>query len=52
MKLSNVAAAVNQAPMSSSLLGMAFLRQMDDVEIRGDTMTLKWKSQEKASPSA
>jgi len=53
MKLSNVAAAVNQAPMSSSLLGMAFLRQMDDVEIHGDTMTLKWKSQTPASgPSA
>jgi aspartyl protease family protein len=53
MKLSNVAAAVNQAPMSSSLLGMAFLRQMDDVDIHGDTLTLKWKSAAPASgPSA
>ena len=52
MKLSNVAAAVNQAPMTSSLLGMAFLRQMDDVDIHGDTLTLKWKSAEPAAPSA
>jgi len=52
LKLENVAAAVNQAPMSSSLLGMAFLRQMDDVEIHGDALTLKWKSQESAAPAA
>jgi aspartyl protease family protein len=45
LKLSDVPAAVNQAPMSSSLLGMAFLRQMDTVEIKGDQLTLKWKSQ-------
>jgi aspartyl protease family protein len=45
MKLSSVQAAVNKAPMSSSLLGMAFLRQLDSVEIRGDTLTLKWKTQ-------
>jgi len=45
MKLSSVQAAVNKAPMSSSLLGMAFLRQMDSVEIHGDTLTLKWKTQ-------
>jgi len=44
MKLVNVQAAVNKAPMSSSLLGMAFLRQLDDVEIHGDTLTLRWKS--------
>jgi aspartyl protease family protein len=44
MKLSSVQAAVNKAPMSSSLLGMAFLRQLDSVEIHGDTLTLKWKS--------
>ena len=43
MKLSSVPAAVNKAPMSSSLLGMAFLRQLDDVEIHGDTLTLRWK---------
>lgn len=53
LRLTNVAAAVNQAPMSSSLLGMAFLRQMDDVEIHGDTLTLKWTSRAPAkAPSA
>lgn len=52
LKLANVAAAVNQAPMSSSLLGMAFLRQMDDVEIHGDALTLKWKSAEPPSEPA
>ena len=41
----SVQAAVNKAPMSSSLLGMAFLRQLDSVEIHGDTLTLKWKTQ-------
>ena len=45
MKLTSVQAAVNKAPMSSSLLGMAFLRQLDSVEIHGDTLTLKWKTQ-------
>jgi aspartyl protease family protein len=45
MKLASVTAAVNKAPMSSSLLGMAFLRQLDSVEIHGDTLTLKWKTQ-------
>jgi aspartyl protease family protein len=49
LKLANVAAAVNQAPMSSSLLGMAFLQRMDDVEIHGDALTLKWKSAEPAT---
>lgn len=59
MKLASVTAAVNKAPMSSSLLGMAFLRQLDSVEIQGDTLTLKWKapgppprSQEPAPPPA
>ncbi|MEJ0064775.1 MAG: TIGR02281 family clan AA aspartic protease [Caulobacteraceae bacterium] len=50
MKLASVQAAVNKAPMSSSLLGMAFLRQLDSVEIHGDTLTLKWKSQAPATP--
>jgi aspartyl protease family protein len=43
LHLKSVQAAVNKAPMSSSLLGMAFLRQMDSVEIHGDQLTLKWK---------
>jgi aspartyl protease family protein len=52
LTLSTVTAAVNKAPMSSSLLGMAFLRQMDSVEIHGDQLTLKWKGQEPAPPAA
>jgi len=51
LHLASVQAAVNKAPMSSSLLGMAFLRQMDSVEIHGDQLTLKWKGQEPATPS-
>jgi aspartyl protease family protein len=43
MKLANVPAAVNKAPMSSSLLGMAFLRRLDSFEVHGDQLTLKWK---------
>jgi aspartyl protease family protein len=43
MKLANVPAAVNKTPMSSSLLGMAFLRRLDSFEVRGDQLTLKWK---------
>jgi predicted aspartyl protease len=50
LHLANVEAAVNKTPMSSSLLGMAFLRQMDSVEIHGDQLTLKWKGQEPAVP--
>jgi aspartyl protease family protein len=43
LKLTGVQVAVNQAPLSSSLLGMAFLRRMDAVEIHGDRLTLRWK---------
>jgi aspartyl protease family protein len=50
LKLANVPAAVNQAPMSASLLGMAFLRRMDSVEIHGDQLTLKWKSPTNGAP--
>jgi aspartyl protease family protein len=52
LKLSGVPAAVNKAPMSSSLLGMAFLRQMDSVEIKGDQLTLRWKGQAPPAPAA
>jgi len=44
LKLANVPAEVNKAPMSSSLLGMAFLRRLDSFEVHGDQLTLKWKS--------
>jgi aspartyl protease family protein len=51
LKLSNVPLAVNQTPMSSSLLGMAFLRRMDDVDLHGDRLTLKWKGAAPAAPA-
>jgi aspartyl protease family protein len=51
MKLSSVPAAVNKAPMSSSLLGQAFLRQLDAVEIHGDTLTLKWNGPAPVPPA-
>ena len=44
MKLGDLPAAVNKAPMTSSLLGMAFLRRLDSFEVRGDQLTLRWKS--------
>ncbi|MGA0603489.1 retropepsin-like aspartic protease family protein [Caulobacter sp. KR2-114] len=43
IRLSNVHASINRAPMGESLLGMSFLRRMDSVEIKGDRMTLRWK---------
>jgi aspartyl protease family protein len=52
LTLSAVPTAVNKAPMSSSLLGMAFLRQMDSVQIHGDQLTLKWKGLEPSAPPA
>jgi aspartyl protease family protein len=50
LHLKAVQAAVNKTPMSSSLLGMAFLSQMDSVEIHGDQLTLKWKGPDPAPP--
>jgi len=43
MKLANVPVAVDKAPMSASLLGMAFLRRLDSFEVKGDQLTLKWR---------
>ncbi|NIA68680.1 TIGR02281 family clan AA aspartic protease [Pelagibius litoralis] len=36
-----VPASVNEAPMSNSLLGMTFLRQLDSYEVRGDVLILR-----------
>ncbi|MEJ1968765.1 MAG: TIGR02281 family clan AA aspartic protease [Rhizomicrobium sp.] len=38
----DVAALVNQAPMASSLLGMAFLRRFKAFEFRGNKLYLRW----------
>jgi aspartyl protease family protein len=43
LKLANVPAAVDKTPMSTSLLGMAFLRRLDSFEVKGDQLTLRWK---------
>jgi aspartyl protease family protein len=42
IRLSDVPMEINQAPMSTSLLGLSFLKQMDSVEVRGRNLYLKW----------
>lgn len=39
----DVPVTVNQAEMTGSLLGMAFLRTLASIEIAGNTMTLRWR---------
>jgi aspartyl protease family protein len=43
IKLANVPAAVDKAPMATSLLGMAFLKRLDSFEVKGDRLTLHWR---------
>lgn len=43
IRMTNVPVAVNRAPMSASLLGMAFLKRLDSFEFHGDQLTLKWR---------
>ncbi|HTX49607.1 MAG TPA: TIGR02281 family clan AA aspartic protease [Caulobacteraceae bacterium] len=43
LRLTDVPVDVNQAPMSSSLLGMSFLKRLDSFEVHGDQMTFRWK---------
>lgn len=38
----NVPVSINEAPMSNSLLGMAFLEQLESFEVRGDRLVLRW----------
>ncbi|MCH7542352.1 MAG: TIGR02281 family clan AA aspartic protease [Proteobacteria bacterium] len=40
IRLANVAASVNGAEMSQSLLGMSFLNRLSAYEVRGDVLTL------------
>lgn len=42
IRLTNVEASVNQAPMRRSLLGMSFLGRLSGYEVRGDKLTL-WR---------
>ena len=39
---SNVAMTIDAAPMSSSLLGMSFLKQLDSFQVRNGRLDLKW----------
>jgi aspartyl protease family protein len=37
------AMTVNQAPMSSSLLGMSFLNRLESVQVQGQKLILRWR---------
>ncbi len=41
IRITNVAASVNQAPMAGSLLGMSFLGRLSAYEVRGGSLTLR-----------
>lgn len=42
-RVSNLRVSINEAPMSHSLLGMTFLRQLESYEVRGDRLYLRWR---------
>jgi len=42
IELDDVRVVVNKAPMDSSLLGQAFLKQLDSFEVRNGRLTLRW----------
>jgi aspartyl protease family protein len=41
VRLADVAASVNGAEMSESLLGMSFLSRLSGLEVSGDRLTLR-----------
>lgn len=43
IRLTNVAVSINKTPMSSSLLGMSFLKRMDSFEFKSGQLILKWR---------
>ena len=43
IRLDNFEMSVNQAPMSTSLLGMSFLSRLESFEVRGRRLILKWR---------
>jgi aspartyl protease family protein len=43
IRLANMPMVVNQAPLSSSLLGMTFLRRLESFQVRGRRLYLTWK---------
>jgi aspartyl protease family protein len=42
IKARDVPMSVNGTPMSASLLGGVFLRELDSYEVKGNRMTLRW----------
>jgi aspartyl protease family protein len=45
IRLDGFGLSVNQAPMSASLLGRSFLSRLESFEVRGETLTLRWKGE-------
>ena len=43
IRFENLRVSVDQAPMDTSLLGMAFLRRMQSFEFRGHKLYLRWR---------
>ena len=43
VRLVNIDVSVNEAPMRSSLLGMAFLKRMKSFEMKGRKLTVQWR---------
>ena len=41
IRLTDVPVSINKAPMSTSLLGMPFLKRLDSFEVRGDQLFLR-----------
>lgn len=44
IRLADLPMSINQAPMSSSLLGMTFLNRLESFEVRGDRLYLRWRA--------
>ena len=44
IRADNFRVMVNQAPMSTSLLGMSFLGDLESYQVRGDRLTLTWRT--------
>lgn len=44
VELHDVPVSINKSPMSSSLLGLAFLKRLQSFEVRGGRLTLRWRS--------
>jgi aspartyl protease family protein len=44
IELHDVEVSINQSPMDSSLLGLAFLKRLESFEVRGGRLILRWRS--------